>query len=90
MDIGNSVSKGQLLAALDQRDLAIRVREAEAQLSQARAAMRNADSKNELRLRIKLESKRAATDLMDDESVRKMTMLEDEEEIAARRAPPRS
>ncbi len=52
-------------------------------------AMRNADSKNELRLRIKLESKRAATDLMDDESVRKMTMLEDEEEIAARRAPSR-
>ena len=47
VDIGNSVSKGQLLAALDQRDLAIRVREAEAQLSQARAAMRNADSNYE-------------------------------------------
>ena len=52
-------------------------------------AMRNADSKNELRLRIKLESKRASSDLMDDESVRKMTMLEDEEEITARRVTPR-
>ncbi len=52
-------------------------------------AMRNADSKNELRLRIKLESKRASSDLMDDAGVQKMTMLEDEEEITARRVTPR-
>ncbi|MGJ8670749.1 MAG: PilT/PilU family type 4a pilus ATPase [Oceanococcus sp.] len=52
-------------------------------------AMRNADSKNELRLRIKLESKRAASDLHDDDGVKKMSILEDEEEISARRAPPR-
>ena len=47
VDIGNKITKGQLLAALDQRDLAIRVREAEAQLSQARASMRNAESNYE-------------------------------------------
>lgn len=47
VDIGDSVTKGQLLAALDERDLTIRVREAEAQLTQARAAMRNADSNYE-------------------------------------------
>ncbi len=50
-------------------------------------ALRNADSKNELRLQIKLESKRAATDLHEDEGVRKMSILDDEEEIAVRRAP---
>lgn len=42
-------------------------------------AMRNADSKNELRLRVKLESKRAATDLNDDEGVGRMSLLEDED-----------
>ncbi len=50
-------------------------------------ALRNADSKNELRLQIKLESKRAATDLHEDEGVRKMSILDDEEEIAVRRVP---
>lgn len=52
-------------------------------------AMRNADSKNELRLRIKLESKRAASDLHEDDGVKKMSILDDEEEISARRAPQR-
>ena len=52
-------------------------------------AMRNADSKNELRLRIKLESKRASQDLHDDETVGRMALLEDEEEIGSRR-PGRS
>ncbi len=50
-------------------------------------ALRNADSKNELRLQIKLESKRAATDLHEDEGVREMSILDDEEEIAVRRVP---
>lgn len=40
-------------------------------------AIRNADSQNELRLRIKLESTRARQDLMEDEGVRKMQMKED-------------
>ncbi len=53
-------------------------------------ALRNADSKNELRLRIKLDSKRAASNLHDDEGVKKMTILEDEEEIAVRRPRPGS
>ena len=47
VDIGDRVTKGQLLAVLDERDLTIRVREAEAQLTQARAAMRNADANYE-------------------------------------------
>ena len=40
-------------------------------------AIRNADSQNELRLKIKLESTRARQDLMEDEGVRKMQMKED-------------
>ena len=41
-------------------------------------AMRNADSQNELRLKIKLESKRAKSDLHEDEMVKKMAMKEEE------------
>ena len=48
-------------------------------------AMRNADSKNELRLEIKLKSKRAGTDLHDDEAVKSLTVQEDEEEVTMRR-----
>ncbi|MBX6421822.1 MAG: PilT/PilU family type 4a pilus ATPase [Nevskia sp.] len=43
-------------------------------------ALRNADSQNELRLRIKLESKRAAQNLLEDEQVRRMKMKPDEKE----------
>jgi twitching motility protein PilU len=48
-------------------------------------AVRNADSQNELRLRVKLESKRARQNLMDDEMVRKMQMKEDESANVMRR-----
>ena len=48
-------------------------------------AIRNADSQNELRLRVKLESKRARQNLMDDEMVRKMQMKEDETAHVIRR-----
>ena len=41
-------------------------------------AVRNADSQNELRLRVKLESKRARQNLLDDEGVKKMQMKEEE------------
>jgi len=41
-------------------------------------AVRNADSQNELRLRVKLESRRARSNLLDDEMVRKMQMKEEE------------
>lgn len=41
-------------------------------------ALRNADSQNELRLRIKLNSKRAGVDLMDDKVVKGMSMKSDE------------
>jgi twitching motility protein PilU len=41
-------------------------------------ALRNADSQNELRLRIKLESKRAAQNLKDDEKVRSLMMKEED------------
>ncbi|WP_275591450.1 PilT/PilU family type 4a pilus ATPase [Flagellatimonas centrodinii] len=41
-------------------------------------ALRNADSKNELRLRIKLDSKRAAQNLLDDEGVNSLLMKEEE------------
>ncbi|MDM4772271.1 PilT/PilU family type 4a pilus ATPase [Solimonas sp. SE-A11] len=41
-------------------------------------AIRNADSQNELRLRVKLESRRARQNLMDDDMVRKMQMKEEE------------
>ena len=42
-------------------------------------AVRNADSQNELRLRVKLESKRAGKDLEDD-TVRKMTLEPDDKD----------
>lgn len=42
-------------------------------------AIRNADSQNELRLRVKLESHRAPQSLMDDEMVRKIRMKAEEE-----------
>jgi twitching motility protein PilU len=42
-------------------------------------AIRNADSQNEVRLRIKLESKRASQNLLEDEVVKKMTMQKDED-----------
>lgn len=48
-------------------------------------AIRNADSQNELRLRIKLESKRARQNLMDDEGVRRMQMKEEEKAQLMRR-----
>jgi twitching motility protein PilU len=41
-------------------------------------ALRNADSQNEVRLEIKLKSKRARQNLMDDETVKKMQMKVDE------------
>jgi twitching motility protein PilU len=43
-------------------------------------AIRNSDSQNELRLRIKLESRRAAQNLLDDEMVKKMQMKPEEKE----------
>jgi twitching motility protein PilU len=43
-------------------------------------ALRNADSQNEVRLRIKLESKRAAQNLMEDEVVKRMKLRKEEEE----------
>ena len=46
-------------------------------------AIRNADSQNELRLRIKLESRRAAQNLHDDELVKKMKMKPEEKESTA-------
>jgi twitching motility protein PilU len=48
-------------------------------------AVRNADSQNELRLRVKLESKRARQNLLEDEVVRKMQMKEDESANVLRR-----
>jgi twitching motility protein PilU len=48
-------------------------------------AVRNADSQNELRLRVKLESKRARQNLLDDESVRRLQMKEEEKEQFLRR-----
>ena len=41
-------------------------------------AVRNADSQNELRLRVKLESRRMRQNLMDDEGVRRLQMKEEE------------
>ncbi|MFP5357358.1 MAG: PilT/PilU family type 4a pilus ATPase [Gammaproteobacteria bacterium] len=41
-------------------------------------ALRNADSQNELRLRIKLESKRAAQNLNEDEGVRSLAMKQED------------
>ncbi|MES2491505.1 MAG: PilT/PilU family type 4a pilus ATPase [Pseudomonadota bacterium] len=48
-------------------------------------AVRNADSQNELRLRVKLESKRARQNLLDDEGVRRLQMKEEEKEQLMRR-----
>ncbi len=44
-------------------------------------AIRNADSQNEVRLEIKLKSKRARQNLMDDEQVKKMQMKEEEKPL---------
>ena len=46
-------------------------------------AIRNADSQNELRLHIKLDSRRAAQNLHDDELVKKMQMKPEETESTA-------
>ena len=43
-------------------------------------AVRNADSQNELRLKIKLDSKRARQNLSDDEGVKSLKMKEEEKE----------
>ena len=48
-------------------------------------AIRNADSQNELRLRVKLESKRARQNLMDDEGVRRLQMKDEEKAQLLRR-----
>ncbi|MFA5940543.1 MAG: PilT/PilU family type 4a pilus ATPase [Sinimarinibacterium sp.] len=48
-------------------------------------AVRNADSQNELRLKVKLESKRARQNLMDDEMVKKMQMKEEDAANVMRR-----
>jgi twitching motility protein PilU len=48
-------------------------------------AVRNADSQNELRLRVKLESRRARQNLLEDEAVRKMQMKEDDSANVLRR-----
>ena len=48
-------------------------------------ALRNADSQNEVRLRIKLDSKRAKENLLEDEVVKKMTMQEEDEGQILRR-----
>jgi twitching motility protein PilU len=48
-------------------------------------AVRNADSQNELRLKVKLESKRARQNLLEDEMVRKMQMKDDESANVLRR-----
>ena len=42
-------------------------------------AIRNADSQNELRLKVKLESKRAAQNLLEDEGVKKMQMKKEDD-----------
>lgn len=48
-------------------------------------ALRNADSQNELRLRVKLDSKRARQNLLEDELVRQMQMKEDDRSQFLRR-----
>jgi twitching motility protein PilU len=48
-------------------------------------ALRNADSQNELRLKVKLESVRARENLLDDPNVKRMTMKDDEYEQLVRR-----
>ncbi|MDP3859252.1 MAG: PilT/PilU family type 4a pilus ATPase [Stagnimonas sp.] len=48
-------------------------------------ALRNADSQNELRLKVKLESKRARASLHDDPGVKSLAMQEEEKSSMARR-----
>ena len=48
-------------------------------------AVRNADSQNEVRLDIKLKSKRAKQNLMEDEGVKKMQMKDEEKPMMGRR-----
>ena len=48
-------------------------------------AVRNADSQNELRLKIKLDSKRARQNLSDDEGVKSLKMKDEEKEQLMRR-----
>lgn len=48
-------------------------------------ALRNADSQNEVRLRIKLESKRAAQNLLEDEVVKGMSLQDEDEGQILRR-----
>ena len=48
-------------------------------------ALRNADSQNELRLKVKLESKRARASLHDDPGVKSLAMQEEEKSSVARR-----
>jgi len=48
-------------------------------------AVRNADSQNEVRLDIKLKSKRAKQNLLEDEAVKKMQMKEEEKPMMGRR-----
>jgi len=48
-------------------------------------AIRNADSQNELRLNIKLNSKRASQNLLEDEMVKKMKMMKEDEGQSFRR-----
>jgi twitching motility protein PilU len=48
-------------------------------------ALRNADSQNEVRLEIKLKSKRARQNLMEDDVVKKMQMKEEEKQQMMRR-----
>ncbi|MEQ8234843.1 MAG: efflux RND transporter periplasmic adaptor subunit [Gammaproteobacteria bacterium] len=44
VEVGDTVAEGALIARLDQRDYEVRVREAEAQLANARAGLRNAEA----------------------------------------------
>ena len=48
-------------------------------------ALRNADSQNELRLKVKLESKRARQNLLDDPGVRGLSMQEEDKATLLRR-----
>jgi len=48
-------------------------------------AVRNADSQNEVRLDIKLKSKRAKQNLLEDEAVKKMQMKDEEKPMMGRR-----
>jgi twitching motility protein PilU len=48
-------------------------------------ALRNADSQNEVRLRIKLESKRQASNLLEDEAVKAMQLRKEDDGIVLRR-----